>query len=131
MHEMSLIKRLLLQVQEIAREHHSDFVGEITVELGPLSGVEPELVRIAFEQVVGRAEAPQVGGALARSTTQNATLTIRKVPLVVRCLQCDGESDVNNFIFLCDNCGSGRVRIVSGDAFRLLSVTLCERAARV
>lgn len=112
MHEMSLVRNLMSQVQAIVTDNHAESAEEILVEIGPLSGVETELVKSAFLQLVD--ECGQ----------SNAKLTVHEIPLVVRCRDCDRESDLNDFVFRCHECNSGRVQVVRGDEFRLVSVTL-------
>lgn len=114
MHEMSLVRSLLSQVQSIVTENQAESVEEVLVEIGPLSGVEIELVKSAFTQLVSK-EGKFFG-----------KLTIHQVPLVVRCLDCDRESELRDFVFRCYACKSGRVQVVRGDEFRLVSVTLNE-----
>ncbi len=69
MHERSLVRSLLKQVQQLCTEHAASEVAEIEVEIGPLSGVEPLLVREAFDML----SKDSVGGA--------AQLMIREIPL--------------------------------------------------
>jgi hydrogenase nickel incorporation protein HypA/HybF len=131
MHERSLVRSLLRQVDQIAAEHDEADVAEVTVEVGPLSGVEVELVKIAFEEqcgVVDLAKDPEGECSLARSTTASTRLEILQVPLTVCCTSCHAESDLSSFIFRCESCGSGEVQVISGDEFRLISLTLAERA---
>lgn len=107
MHERSLVRSLLHQVNQIVLENDATEVDEITVEIGSLSGVEIELVRIAFVELTG-----------------NTKLAIVESPLMIRCLQCDQVSELTEFVFRCKSCDSGQVKVISGDEFRLLSVTL-------
>ncbi|MCM2369700.1 hydrogenase maturation nickel metallochaperone HypA/HybF [Aporhodopirellula aestuarii] len=115
MHEMSLVRSLIRQVDLIAAENGGGSVREVSVEIGPLSGVESELVQSAFDQVI------------AESHESPMTLTIRETPLVVHCLQCEDDCEIDNFIFRCLRCGSGHVRVIRGDEFRIASITLDER----
>ncbi len=110
MHERSLIRSLLEHVAQIQNLHEGATVSEITVELGPLSGVEPELLRSAY-------------GAIADSNTK---LIIHEVPLEVRCLACESCSSMLRFQSICPLCQSTELQIIGGDAFRLLHVTLNE-----
>lgn len=109
MHERSLVRSLLRQVDQIAAEHEEANVAEVTVEVGPLSGVEVDLVKIAFEEL-----------------SPSSTLQVLEVPLTVRCAKCHAESDLSSFVFRCESCGSGEVQVISGDEFRLISLTLAE-----
>ncbi len=119
MHEMSLVRSLMSQVQAIVTDNQAESADEILVEIGPLSGVEIELVKIAFVQWVS-----ELG-------SMNARLTVHEVPLVVRCRDCNCESELNDFVFRCRECSSGRVQVVRGDDFRLVSVTLNESQSHV
>lgn len=116
MHEMSLVRALLTQVDRIVDEHSARGAAGIEVEIGPLSGVEIELVRSAFDQLV------------TSSHSKDAILSIKKAPLVIECRSCGRESELSQFVFRCSECESGRVRVVRGDEFRLLSVTVEETA---
>ena len=51
MHEESLIRSLLRQVDQLKQIHQGLEVEEIEVEVGPLSGVEPLLLKDAFERL--------------------------------------------------------------------------------
>ncbi len=112
MHEQSLVKSLLRQVDEVLIENRGSWASSVEVEIGPLSGVEADLVRSAFEQLS------------AGTRCSNATLLIQLSLLVVRCRDCLSESRLAGFVFRCHHCGSGNVQVISGDALRLLSVTM-------
>lgn len=49
MHELSIARSLLHRVDEEARRHQASGVRRVRLRLGELSGVEPELLRSAFE----------------------------------------------------------------------------------
>ena len=117
MHEISLVRSLLSQVQKIANENDASSASEVVIEIGPLSGVEPDLIQIAFEQLVGDDAIP--------------SLVIQPAPLIVLCKDCDQESELTEFTFQCDRCDSRSVKIIRGDEFRLLSVTLNQSTADV
>ncbi len=111
MHEHSLVRSLLKQVEQIQREHEAECVVEVRVEIGPLSGVEPLLVSQAFEQLS------------SAGTVAGARLVIQNSPLLARCTTCDTEFEVIGFVFRCADCG-GNVQVVQGDRFQLVSVSL-------
>lgn len=112
MHEESLIRSLLRQVEELANSHQAVSVSRIEVEAGPLSGVEPELLRSAFSRLQ-----PSV-------FSQPVELCLHEVGLMVQCLDCRTESRIDNFRFFCPACRSSSLQILKGDEFRLLNVTL-------
>lgn len=112
MHEVSLVRSLLRQVAQIAAENGGGRVACVSVSIGAISGVEPQLVRDAFAQ-------------LSDQTCQPAAeLLIDVVPATIVCCDCNHETALTRFIFRCANCQSGRVRLIRGDDFRLLTLTL-------
>lgn len=111
MHEQSLVRALLKQVEAVRLEHDGRTVSEVRVEMGPLSGVEPLLLAAAFEQLV------------SQSAAAGATLVIDEVPLLAECASCSREFEVQDFVFRCPACG-GSVRVTRGDEFQLVSVSL-------
>jgi Zn finger protein HypA/HybF involved in hydrogenase expression len=44
MHELAVCQSIVDQVSHIAAEHQSTFVEKIYLQIGPLSGVEPDLL---------------------------------------------------------------------------------------
>ena len=111
MHERSLVKTLLEQVDQIQREHGAIAVGEICVEVGPLSGVDITLMQIAFEQLA------------SRSALGAAALVVNQVPLVGHCSSCVLEQRIDKFDFRCEHCG-GNLAVIRGDSVQLVSVNL-------
>ncbi|MCG8652761.1 MAG: hydrogenase maturation nickel metallochaperone HypA [Pirellulales bacterium] len=116
MHEVSLVRTLLQQVCQIASQNRG-LVSSIEIEIGAISGVEPELVELAFEQLK------------QEFLPSNPDLIIRKQPIVVICQQCRKRSALAGFAFRCAHCDEEDVRIVQGEQFRLLTITLEQDSA--
>jgi len=117
MHELSICQALLSQVEAIAIREGADAVTRILLRIGPLAGVEPELLARAYE--IARA------GTLAAG----AELVIEPQPLRIRCLTCGEESEATPDRLLCNACGDYRTQVVSGDELLLASVELSRREA--
>ncbi|RMF36812.1 MAG: hydrogenase maturation nickel metallochaperone HypA [Planctomycetota bacterium] len=111
MHERSLMKALLAQVDAIRVQHRAQKVSEVRVEVGPLSGVEPVQLATAFEEMA-------LGTPCA-----TAAFIIDEVGLLARCLDCHTEFEVVGFEFLCPEC-AGQVQVICGDSLQLISVGL-------
>lgn len=116
MHEQSLVRNLLKQVDEIRRQHDARCVTEVQVELGPLSGVEPLLLASAFE--------------LLKSDTSaaSAMLVIDEVRLLAACEPCNNQFEISDFVFRCPTC-EGNVKVIRGDEFCLVSISVPEEVA--
>jgi hydrogenase nickel incorporation protein HypA/HybF len=112
MHELSVCLSLMRQVESIARQHHASNVEQLFIKVGPLSGVEPELLRHAYPL------------AAIGTVAENAELIIESGDVVVSCTQCGAESVVKPNRLLCTVCGDFRTRLVSGDEMILERVEL-------
>jgi hydrogenase nickel incorporation protein HypA/HybF len=84
----------------------------IRVSVGEFSGVEPELLRSALEQLVDDTE------------VRGAQFWLERVPLELSCNDCAGQSKVRRIRFQCPQCGGHNVTIVRGEDLLLESVTL-------
>jgi len=112
MHELSVCEALLTQVRATANANKAESVGRITVRLGPLSGVEAELLTQAF--------------SIARNgpMTAEACLHIEPQAIVIRCRDCGNENEAAANRLLCRACGSFRTELISGDELLLAQVEL-------
>jgi hydrogenase nickel incorporation protein HypA/HybF len=111
-HELSVCQALLTQVAEIAGARGAQRVGKITIEVGPLSGIDATLLANAF--------------AIARSGTcaSQATLWVEARAVEIACLTCGARSRTLPNRLVCHTCGGYRTRIVAGDELRLRQVEL-------
>lgn len=112
MHELSVCLSLLQQVEKVAREHDAANVTRIILSVGPLSGVEPELLRRAYPL------------AVAGTVAADAELVMESADIIVQCSQCGSETNALPNKLLCGNCGDYRTQIVSGDELTLMTVEL-------
>lgn len=112
MHELSVCQALIRQVQDIAREYRAVAVTSVKLQIGPLSGVEPDLLKQAFPL------------ASAGSVAQTAQSVIEKLPIRVRCESCGAETAAEPNKLVCGTCGDWRTRLLSGDEMLLASVEL-------
>lgn len=112
MHELSVCNALIAQVESVARQQAAGTVAKIVLKIGPLSGIEPELLRRAYPL------------AAAGTVAAHAVLVIETADVVVRCCRCEEESTVAPNRMLCSACGDFRTRVIRGDEMILKSVEL-------
>lgn len=117
MHELSIAQALVERVARIAGEQHAEYATHIRIRIGPLSGVEAELLASAFPL------------AAAGSLAEHARLDILQAPVRVRCQTCGAESDATANRLLCGACGDWHTQVISGDELILESVELEMREA--
>ncbi len=110
MHELSVCQALITQVEAVAEQHRAIEVYAIRVQIGPLAGIEPDLLEHAY--LIARA------GTLA----QDARLVIDRLPIRVYCEGCGRESEATAISLVCTHCGDWHTRLVSGDEMLLASV---------
>ena len=112
MHELSVCLSILDQVRSIAAERNADRVQRIELRIGPLSGVEADLLRSAWPL------------ASAGTIAVDADLLIDEADIVVRCSTCDAETPAVANRLVCGQCGDFRTTVISGDEMILQRVEL-------
>jgi hydrogenase nickel incorporation protein HypA/HybF len=111
-HEFSICRSLLRQVEGLAAEHRARRAISLKVAVGPLSGVEPGLLERAFSLA-------RCGGV-----AETAALFVETPPIMVRCRACGSEGTAAANRLICGHCGDFRVELASGDELILLSVEM-------
>ncbi|MBI3950399.1 MAG: hydrogenase maturation nickel metallochaperone HypA [Acidobacteria bacterium] len=103
MHELSIAEAIVSTVlQEIERQQLPP-VQKIVVRVGALSGVVPEALQFGFEAIT------------ADTSLANAKLEIEQVPVQGKCHDCSHEFAVEDFLFVCPLCRSGRIEVIRGE----------------
>lgn len=120
MHELSVAQALLDQIEVATRAHGAVAIHAATIRVGPLSGVEPALLRRAFE--VAR---------LANPMTAQTMLNLESSEIVVSCLSCDREGGASIGRLRCPHCSSVNTSVRSGDELLLLRIELDIPASRL
>jgi hydrogenase nickel incorporation protein HypA/HybF len=116
MHELAICQSLLSEAGRLAALNSAREVTGIVVAIGPLSGVEPQLLGRAFS--IARA------GTLA----ERASLTIETAPVLVWCKACEIETQVEVNALLCGACGTWQVQLKSGNEMLLKRLELADVA---
>ncbi len=109
MHEQSLVKTLIDQVQEESRIRGLGRVHEVHLRVGEFSGIEPRLLESAFAEM-----APAYWDTLVQ-------LSVEVMPLTATCETCHEVFHVEGFHFVCPRCG-GNVQVIAGEEMQLVSL---------
>ena len=112
MHELSICQSMLGQLEHLVQENHALGVHAVRVQIGPLAGVEADLLAQAFPL------------AMAGSVAQDAELIVESLPIRVRCQQCGAVSEATASRLVCAQCGGWHTTLLSGDEMLLASVEL-------
>jgi hydrogenase nickel incorporation protein HypA/HybF len=114
MHELSLIRALLQQVDELRASHQAHGLRRIDVSIGEFSGVDPDLLQSAFDR------------STEGTSLQGVEFAIVRVPLTARCQSCRVDFMMHNFRFVCPSCGGSAIEVIRGEELMLESVTFEE-----
>lgn len=112
MHELSICQRLLRLAEDTARQHGQADIQRLTLQVGPLAGVDPDLLWQAFQ--------------VARSGTlaAQAELVIERTPLRIHCQRCGQAASATPAQLRCPHCGAMETTITSGDELLLTDISL-------
>ncbi len=107
MHEMSLCESIIQIVEEQAVVQGFSKVKTVCLEIGQLSGIEPEAMLFSFDVVT-------------RGTcAENAKLKIIKIDALAWCLQCAKTVKIQQRFDGCPDCGSYQLQVSGGDELKI------------
>ena len=102
MHEMSLTSSMMDIIFEYVHDHHFTKVKLIKLSFGALSCIEPKALEFAFE-------------VLSKDTlAQGALIEYDIIPIIVTCLDCGVDSEVEEFPSPCPSCQGNDVVLKGG-----------------
>ena len=107
MHEMSLCEGVLQLLQESAASQGFSKVKTVWLEIGALSGVEPEAMRFGFDVV------------MKQTLADGAALEIISIPGEAWCMSCAKKVQVAARYDACPDCGSYQLQVTGGEEMRV------------
>lgn len=113
MHELSIASNLMDIVKQAVDGQSVSRVTSLRIVIGEMSTVVPDCLTFAF-QIMSKG-----------SVAEGARLDFEKKSLIGKCGDCGKEFHVENYVFLCPECESRNVEILSGREFMLKSIE-CE-----
>ena len=116
-HELAICEAVLKQALDIAAEQNARHIGRITLHIGPLTGVEPDLVRLAFPLVA------------AGTACEDAVLEIEPLSVNMRCPIWGALAEFASNRPLCAQCATWCADLISGDEHLLARIELQDEAA--
>lgn len=114
MHEMSIALSIVETIETKAREEGAESISGIDLVVGKLAGIQPDSLRFCFSAAAK--------GTLAES----ALLQIEEPEGVGKCMECGEKFPVSFYYAECPECRSLRIEIVSGEEFRIQTITIEE-----
>jgi hydrogenase nickel incorporation protein HypA/HybF len=111
MHELSICQALISQVEDIAGRRSAS-VRQVRVGIGPLSGIEPQLLESAYPL------------ACVGTRAEGSRLEIERTDVRVRCRRCGAQTVAAANRLVCGACGDWHTDLLAGDELLLLRVEL-------
>ncbi|WP_293446089.1 hydrogenase/urease nickel incorporation protein HypA [Persephonella sp.] len=112
MHEFSIVQSLLGLIEENAKKNNARSVSKVVVKIGRLSGIEPHLLKIAFDTFK------------EKTICENAELEMIIQDIVAKCEDCKNEFIIEDNRFVCPECQSFNLKIIDGEDMYLMSLEL-------
>lgn len=111
-HELAVCQELVEQATGVARRHGAVSLQGVWVRIGPLSGVEGELLQRAWPF------------ACAGTLAEGAALHVEAAPVEVVCRGCGAHSEARANRLVCGVCGDWQTDLASGDEMLLTRVEM-------
>lgn len=112
MHELSIAQALVEQLDQIAASEDATVIAALTIEIGSLSGCDPEALKLAFPLAAGS------------SIAAGAALTIKLTRASATCRACRTTFTPDSPFFVCETCGSMEIDVEGGRDLLIRSVEL-------
>jgi hydrogenase nickel incorporation protein HypA/HybF len=107
MHEMVLAEGILQIVEDAAAKQGFARVKEVRLEIGALSGVEPEALTFCLDVV------------FRESVAADARVELERLPGRGFCLECGQNVEIAALYDACPNCGGFQVQATGGTEMRV------------
>ncbi|MDY0234100.1 MAG: hydrogenase/urease nickel incorporation protein HypA [Sulfurimonas sp.] len=112
MHEYSIVQSLLDSCEENAIKNNAKKVTKVVIKIGVMSGVEPELLRTAFETFK------------EKTLCEEAEFVINIQQIIVKCNSCQAESTIEGIEYYCPACQSADLDVLDGEDMYLMQLEL-------
>ncbi|QBF83709.1 hydrogenase/urease nickel incorporation protein HypA [Shewanella maritima] len=117
MHEYSIVLALIEQCEQHAAQHQADSIKRVSIKVGVLSGVEPDLLKTAFDTFK------------EEGICKGAELEMHIQPLVLHCQDCDSKQEIGEYNIICPKCQSSNTRVLDGEDMYLMQLEVGPKVA--
>jgi len=112
MHELSVTESVLEIACKHAEKARAKKVTDIYLVIGRLSSIVNDSVQFYWN-------------VISKDTLcEEAKLHFKREPAKLICLECQTEYTLDDDLMPCPNCGSAKIRVLSGDEFNLDSIEI-------
>lgn len=112
MHEFSIALNIVDIATETARANKAEKVNEVEVDVGEMSGVIYEALEFALDS------------AIKGTILENARFKLNRIKAGAVCHDCRHNFEPEDYLSVCENCGSSNIEIVRGKEMRVKSINV-------
>lgn len=112
MHEFSVVQSLLSLIEENAVENEAISVSKVVVKIGKLSGIEPHLLKMAFDTFK------------EGTICDKAEMEMIIQDVIAFCEDCEKEFVIKDNRFVCPECKGFNLKILDGEDMYLMKLEL-------
>ena len=115
MHEMGVAMQIIeIATASIPQHMAQSRVERVNLKVGKLSAIVADSLRFCFEV------------AAKDTALEGAELAIDEIPVMAKCNACGVEWTVEAAVFLCNQCQSGQIEILSGRELDIESIEISD-----
>ncbi len=112
MHEYSIVQSLLDSCEENVKQNDATKVTKVVVKIGVLSGVEPDLLKTAFDTFKDK------------TICEESEFIMNIQPVLIKCQTCGKESELQKHEYSCPKCESIEIEILDGEDMFLMQLEM-------
>ncbi len=112
MHEYSIVSSLLDLCEENAKKENAKKITKVEVKIGKLSGVEPDLLQVAFDTFK------------EKTICDGAEFVMNIQDVVIYCNVCKKEFTLKQNEFTCPKCKSFDINTIDGEDMYLMRLEM-------
>lgn len=112
MHEVAVCESILKAIEAELPEDQRGGLREIHVRIGILSGVEPQLLKHAYQFVT------------TGTLFEKVSLHTERVEVLAECTHCQNSFKVDDYIFVCPECGEAGGKVVQGNELEIYKLII-------
>ena len=110
MHELGIIQSIFNTLEALAEEHRLTSITRVTLQIGQLQQIVPDMLSFAFE-------------AVAKGTkAEGAALEIDIIPILMQCRTCRTEFTIAEHTYICPHCSGTSLDTLHGTEIVLESI---------
>lgn len=111
MHELGVVFYVIDAVKEVAKQNEAEHIHSVTLEIGEVSTVVPELLRDVWDWAVNKHE-----------IMTGCELKVETLEAITFCENCEQNYRTVDFGRTCPHCGSEKTYLIKGNEFLIKEI---------